>query len=122
MDMTLKLIDGKFFRNGEEVKPEFGNRVQIALLEKAKKLQDEKTVVGVISSTETTTYQPIVKFTCPFCQTLNTVDDFDTVEDFEPDCSDVDDCEIDCIKCGAEFETIKDKDLKRNEIKIVCKQ
>jgi len=122
MDMTLKLIDGKFFRNGEEVKAEFGNREQIALLEKMNKLKDEKSVVGVISSTETTTYQPIVKFTCPFCKSVNTVDDFDTVEDDEPDCSDVDDCYIDCVRCGAEFETIKDKDLKRNEIKIVTKK
>jgi hypothetical protein len=122
MDMTLKLIDGKFFRNGEEVKAEFGNREQIALLEKMNRLKDEKTVIGKISSTEVTTYQPIVKFICPFCQCENTVDDFDTVEDFAPDCSDVDDCEIDCIKCGAEFETIKDKDLKRNEIKIVTKR
>ena len=115
----LKLIDGKFYRDGNEVKAEFGNQEQIRLLKKANEMKEGGKTIGKITSTETTTYQPIVTFHCPACnEKVRIEDEFDTIEDYDPDNSDVDDYCFDCPKCHAELETQRGDDNKRNEIYI----
>ena len=115
----LKLINGKFMRDGVEVKAEFGNKEQIRLLEWANKLKSEHTVIGKVSFEETITYQPIVEFKCPMCGKDNKCDDFEASEDWSPDNSDIDDCVVECEHCAAEFVTTIEGVEKKNEIKII---
>lgn len=60
----MKLIDGKFFENGVEVKPEFGNKSQIELIQKHERLNEQfKTGLEVFPEF-TTVVNARLDFTC----------------------------------------------------------
>ena len=113
----LKIIDGKFYRDGVEVKPEFGNREQIKLLQDIEKLKNDKAILAVIDSEEITLYKPSLRFKCPSCNKNNFQDDYDP-EEYEVECDFFEHDTINCDHCTAEFEVETDRD-KPYAIKLI---
>jgi hypothetical protein len=109
----MKLIDGKFYKNGEEVPLEIGNWEQINLLqEKAKQLEKGSKINVIIKNT----YKLSVEFECPICSRLNTIEDADEYEDFEPDDKDVESlCDAEICQCDYCLGDIKLKVEKSDE-------
>jgi hypothetical protein len=109
----MKLIDGKFYENGEEVPLEIGNWAQINLLkEKAKQLEKGTKVDVIIKST----YRLSVEFECPLCCKVNTIEDAEEYEDFEPDDNDVELlCDAEICQCDYCLGDIKLKVEKSDE-------
>lgn len=61
----MTLIDGKFFRGFEEVKPEFGNKEQIALIRETEKRVSALNNEGlVISAEHEIVYTASLQFLC----------------------------------------------------------
>lgn len=61
----MTLIDGKFFRGFEEVKPEFGNKEQIALIRETEKRISALNNEGLVISTEhEVVYTASLQFRC----------------------------------------------------------
>lgn len=107
---NIIIRDGKFYRGGVEVKPEFGNREQINALQAELRKSSEEKVEAKLIEQETTKYYATVKFTCPVCKEDNEVDvlDDDPIE-MGIDSSDVDNCDISCHYCDTDFTIEADK-------------
>jgi transcription elongation factor Elf1 len=102
----LELINGKFYRNGVEVKPAFGDWEQIKLLKEAERKANEKKVSAKLIREEIYQYYAVIAFTCPICKKENTVNMFeDEPSDWPIDNSDVDSYDVSCenIDCQHEF-------------------
>lgn len=102
--MKLTLKDGKFYRGTEIVPPEFGNLEMIQLIKQAEIREEriQKSIEGVFTTEEQTTYTVSVKFQCSCGH--NNVEDLDEIfEDFEPDSDDLEDYYVNCSKCNIEY-------------------
>lgn len=102
-ELTLK--NGKFYRDGEVVKPEFGNKEQIALMEQWRK-ELEKGLLVTPNIEEKTIYNLSVSWEC-LCGRVNETKDYNEYEDWEPDDDDIKDLigdEVCCENCGKEYE------------------
>lgn len=104
---NLVYINGKFFRDKVEVPPTFGDADQIKILQRVARemelKESEHSVEGRVDQEEIVTYYPIVRFTCPNCNTKNKIDFEDETSEFDIDSSDVDEFECECYKCNTEF-------------------
>lgn len=80
----MKLLNGKFYdKEGNEVKPEFGNKEQIRLIEEAQRTLDELRGDGVVVDPEITTITKVsVDFKCICGQTVYFRD-----KEFDDDCA-----------------------------------
>lgn len=73
---TLQLIDGKFFRGNEEVKLEFGNKEQIALIHEAQRRVEALKGDGLIVEPEfEIVYKSTITFKCICGQSVWKEDD-----------------------------------------------
>jgi hypothetical protein len=102
-ELTLK--NGKFYRDGEVVKPEFGNKEQIALMEQWRK-ELEKGLLVRPHIEEKTIYNLSVSWEC-LCGVVNITKDFEDYENWEPDDDDIKDFigdEVCCESCDKEYE------------------
>lgn len=107
--MSYTIKDGKFYLNGEPVKPEFGNWEQIEALKQFQKKVDEGVFDAELHSEEVTRFYPLVKFDCPFCGTKNKHEFEDDESEWHIDNDDVDGLEVSCTGCDKEFEITKVK-------------
>jgi transcription elongation factor Elf1 len=115
---ALRLVNGKFYRGNEEVKPEFGNWGMIRLLREAEARYDAGFVVGTVHNEEKTTYIGSIHFKCPKCNTENKVEFPDKQEDWEFDGNDYKDEVIECKNCKTDFNVIHTTDMKRMEVHL----
>jgi hypothetical protein len=103
--MILK--KGKFYHDGKEVPLQFGNRLQIQLIQKA--LHDAENGAPVdIRVNEVTTWIISAQYTCPICNQAR-LEESVIFEDWEPDNQDIKEFieEIDyCHKCKTYFDLI----------------
>jgi hypothetical protein len=102
-ELTIK--NGKFYRDGEVVKPEFGNKEQIALMEQWRK-ELEKGILVTPKIEEKTIYNLSVSWEC-LCGRLNETTYHEQYEDWEPDNDDIKDFigdEVCCESCDKEYE------------------
>lgn len=110
IELPLRLVDGAFMRGGMEVKPEIGNREQIALLQKFEREMEQREkdakagTLDVGIHVENIEYKIIIKFTCicgnrVIARDTNYTDDWEELGD--PDCRGA---EIRCNKCGRWYE------------------
>jgi hypothetical protein len=109
----LTLINGKFYKNGVEIKPVFGDLEQIKLLRAAERKANEKKVSAKLIEEEINQYYALIKFICPICKQDNSITILeDDPSEWRIDNSDVDDYDISCknMDCQHEFtiEAIKD--------------
>ena len=109
----LTLINGKFYKNGVEIKPVFGDLEQIKLLRAAERKANEKKVSAKLIEEEINQYYALIKFICPICKQDNSITILeDDPSEWNIDNSDVDDYDISCknMDCQHEFtiEAIKD--------------
>jgi transcription elongation factor Elf1 len=108
--MNLILLNGKFYRDGQEEPLKVGDPEQIALLQAAIKEEERKElenfVQGTIYSEEIVTYYPVLEFTCPKCKTKNKVEYDDEATEWEAEGSDINNCDASCTQCGLYF-TVK---------------
>ena len=109
----LTLINGKFYKNGVEIKPVFGDLEQIKFLRAAERKANEKKVSAKLIEEAINQYYALIKFICPICKQDNSITIFeDDPSEWNIDNSDVDDYDISCKNrdCQHEFtiEAIKD--------------
>lgn len=108
--MAIEIIDGKFYKDGVEVKPSFGDMEQIRALKEALAKAKEKKVDAKLISEEVATYYAVVNFKCPSCQHENSVDLLDDDRsEWDIDNSDVDQLECSCDSCRLDFTINADK-------------
>jgi hypothetical protein len=103
----LTYQNGKFYREGKEVPPEFGNPEQIALLKKIQS-QMENGVEASIFIEDFSEYEIHCRFQCPKCFIPN-YHKSERFEEYHPTKEDIDDFleEIGyCDNCGDEL-TVK---------------
>lgn len=111
--MAIEIRDGKFYKDGVEVKPSFGDMEQIRALKEAERKANEKKVDAKLFSEEITTYYAVVKFKCPSCKHENTVDLLDDdPSEWNIDNDDVDQLECSCDSCRLDFTINADKSNK----------
>jgi transposase-like protein len=115
--LPLRLKDGKFYRGNEEVKPEFGNKEQIALIREAERIETMSVVMAKFESEEIITYQGVISFKCPVCQTDNRLKDTE-IEEGDVSPSDFDNTFWKCKKCSTEFEAFWKKGMSHKEIEL----
>jgi hypothetical protein len=112
----LKLVNGKFYRDGVEVKPEIGNPEMIKLLQREndkKAKQNAKGIEGKFRSEDITYYTHHVNFTCE-CGTFNDIDlDNGDFEEWESHPRDYDDVQIECERCENVYEIVSQNDWKK---------
>ena len=101
---AIQLINGKFYENGKEVKPEIGNVEQIRLLKEAEQKENMGIVKAFLTEGEIIKYYPIIHFTCPKCGTDNHEEMEDEASEWFVDNSDVSMMDIHCHSCSAMFE------------------
>lgn len=118
MNGELQIINGKLMRDGLEVKPEFGNREQIALIRKHEELMERGWVMADVVNTTRTMYVASIDYTCLECGTYQSCEFPDEQEDWEWNGDDFNNDTIVCESCGAEYHCEWDKTMKRNQIKI----
>lgn len=107
---NLIIKDGKFYKNGVEIKPEFGNREQIQALRDAERKANETKIEAKIIQEEKTYHYATIEFTCPNCEKNNRVEVFeDDPSDWFIDNSDVDNIDISCPHCDTDFTIEADK-------------
>lgn len=109
-EQPLRLVYGAFMRGSMEVKPEIGNREQIALLQKTEREMEEREKAAKAGKldvdiyVEDIQYKTVIEFTC-ICgnrvkeRDTNYTDDWEDLE--YPNC---DGSEIRCDKCGRWYE------------------
>ena len=108
--MAIEIRDGKFYKDGVEVKPTFGDTEQIRVLKEAERKAKEKKVDAKLISEEVATYYAVVKFKCPSCKYENSVDLLDDdPSEWDIDNSDVDQLECECGSCHLDFTINADK-------------
>ena len=116
----LKLINGKFYRDGVEVKPEIGNPEMIKLLQRENEKQAKKKAKGIegtFRSEEITTYTHHVKFTCE-CGHFNDIDiDDGDAGEWESHPRDYDEVQIECYRCEKVYEIVSQED--RRKVKLI---
>jgi hypothetical protein len=115
--ITIK--DGKFYQDGKEVKPEFGNWQQIRALQAALRESNLESCSGTVVSEEVSQYYPIIVFKCPLCNTQNRQHFEDDVDEYHIDNSDVDGYEVSCTQCNTDFTVKAKKDSPRNKITLL---
>ena len=105
--MKLILLNGKFYRDGQEEPLKVGDPEQIALLQAAIKEEERKElenfVQGTVYSEEIVTYYPVLEFTCPKCKTKNKVEYDDEATEWEAEGSDINNYDASCMQCGLDF-------------------
>jgi transcription elongation factor Elf1 len=112
---NIFIRDGKFYKDGVEVKPEFGNLEQIRALQAELRRANEKKIEAKLYQEEVSQYYASVKFTCPSCKNENHVDVLeDDPLDMHVDNSDVDGYDISCNHCDADFTIEADKTQRGN--------
>ena len=116
----LKIVNGKFVRDGVEVKPEFGNREQIVLIRKTEEEMERGWVIADIVNVTRTMYKASIDYVCLECGCDQSYEFDDEQEDWEWDGPNFNKETIECESCGAEYECEWDKDtgIRRNQIKI----
>lgn len=113
--MGIEIRDGKFYKDGIEVKPSFGDMEQIRALKEAERKANEKKVDAKLFSEEITSYYALVKFKCPSCKHENSVDLLDDEpSEWHIDKDDVDQLECSCSKCDLDFTINADKSDKKS--------
>jgi hypothetical protein len=113
----MRIVDGKFYKNNVEVKPEFGNIEQIRALQQALQQANKNTVEAKLIQEEKVLYYASVRFKCPICQQDNEVEVLeDDPSEWRIDNSDVNGYDITCTnsKCETEFTIEQDKTSKGN--------
>ncbi len=112
---NIFIRDGKFYKDGVEVKPEFGNLEQIRALQAELRRANAKKIEAKLYQEEVSQYYASVKFTCPSCKNENHVDVLeDDPLDMHVDNSDVDGYDISCNHCDADFTIEADKTQRGN--------
>ena len=103
--MSMELRNGKFFKDGVEVKLEIGNWEQIRLLKEAASLMERKTIPAKLVNGEITTimYHPKIVYHCPFCNCEKEHEFDDESDEYEYKSSDVNGWEMTCSGCNNEF-------------------
>lgn len=116
----LKIINGKFMRDGVEVKPEFGNREQIALIRKMEEEMERGVVIADVVNVTRTMYKASIDYKCLECGDDQSYEFDDEQEDWEWDGPDFNKATIECDNCDTQYECEWDKDtgIRRNQIKI----
>jgi hypothetical protein len=115
--MSMELRNGKFFKDGVEVKLEIGNWEQIRLLKEAASLMEGKTIPAKLVNGEIRTimYHPKIVYHCPFCN-CEKEHEFDNESDESKyKSSDVDGWEMTCSDCNNDF-TIQEVQGNKNSI------
>jgi len=113
--MGIEIMNGKFFKDGKEIKPTFGDTEQIRVLKEAERKANEKRVNAKLFSEEITTFYAIVQFTCPSCKHENSFDFFeDEPQQWNIDKNDVNELECSCKKCDLDFTINADKTDKKS--------
>jgi DNA-directed RNA polymerase subunit M/transcription elongation factor TFIIS len=115
---ALRLVNGKFYRGNEEVKPEFGNSEMIQLLREAETRYDAGYVTGTVHNEEKTTYTGSIHFKCPKCNSDEVYEFDDEQEDWHFDGNDYKDAVIECGSCNTEFTVVHTRDMKRYEVHL----
>lgn len=115
----LTLKDGKFYRGTTEVKPEFGNKEQIALIRQMEARLEQSYTLGDLWDYEETTYVPMLRFDCPFCGKENKIK-LDESSEFPTDLSEFehDVLHISCDHCDEDFEMQYDKDVSKDKLTL----
>jgi len=114
---NMRIVDGKFYKENVEVKPEFGNIEQIRALQQALQQANKNTVEAKLIQEEKVLYYASVRFKCPICQQDNEVEVLeDDPSEWSIDNSDVNGYSITCTnsKCETEFTIEQDKTSKGN--------
>lgn len=93
--MGIEIMDGKFFKDGQEIKPTFGDMEQIRALKEAEQKANEIKVNAKLYEEQTTTYYAVVKFDCPVCKYDNSID----LLDDEPSEYAITNRDVDAMKC-----------------------
>ena len=106
--MSIEIKNGKFYRNGIEVKPTFGDWEQINALNKAMDVLKSGKVDAIVDSDEIVRYNPFIKFICPKCNEENKIYLDEEVEE-DPDAHSVEGEVIECETCSLEFEVMECK-------------
>jgi hypothetical protein len=101
--MSMELRNGKFFKDGVEIKPEIGNLEQIRLLKEAAGKMEGEIIPAKLRNEEITTYYPKIVYDCPFCNCEQEYEFDDETEESEYNSSDVDGWELTCLGCDNEF-------------------
>lgn len=107
----MKLIKGKFYLDGKEVPLQFGNRLQIELIQKQLRSAELGAEV-TIRVREVSTWTISAHYTCPICNHTK-LEESEMFEDWEPDAQDIKEFmeEIDhCYKCKTRFDLIDEGD------------
>jgi redox-regulated HSP33 family molecular chaperone len=103
----MKLIEGKFFENGIEIKPEFGNKEQIALIQSHERLAIELKNGLVVDPEFTVVTNASLRFNClcgkEIYSSLRDLDEFETDEAFIGQ-------REKCSKCNRKYEFSKSED------------
>lgn len=118
--MKLILLNGKFYKDGQEVPLKVGDPEQIALLQAAIKEEERKElenfIQGTVYSEEIVTYYPVLDFTCPKCKHKNTHKFDDEATEWEAEGDDINNYDVSCLQCGLDLtvEAIEGMKLKVN--------
>jgi hypothetical protein len=101
--MSMELRNGKFFKDGVEIKPEIGNLEQIRLLKKVAEQMEGDTIPAKLINEVVTTYYPKIVYDCPFCNCEKEYDFDDETDEFQYNSSEVDGWDLTCSGCNNEF-------------------
>jgi transcription elongation factor Elf1 len=113
--MSIEIINGKFLKDGKEIKPTFGDTEQIRVLKEAERKANERKVHAKLIEKEVTTYYACIEFVCPICKEKNSVDLFeDEPQEWNIDKNDVDGLYRSCKKCDLHFTINADKTDKKS--------
>lgn len=113
----LTLKDGKFYRGGTEVKAEFGNKEQIALLNQVRKRLENGVTLGKLAHEEVKCYIPTVRFNCLSCGKLSVFKLDSEPTEFKSDLTDfqLEEVDVFCKYCKQDYKLIYDSSKsKRN--------
>ena len=115
----LTLKDGKFYRGTTEVKPEFGNREQIALIRQMEVRLEQGYTLGDLWDYEEVIYVPMLRFDCPFCNKENKIK-LDESSEFPTQLSEFshDVLDILCDYCNEHFELQYDEEVSKNKLTL----
>jgi len=120
---NMIIRDGKFYKNNVEVKPEFGNMEQIRAIREAERKASEKRIEAKIIQEEKTYHYATIEFTCPDCQKYNRVEVFeDDPSDWIIHNVDVNNIDISCSHCDADFTIEADKGKGNMGISLIYDQ
>lgn len=102
--MSIIIKDGKFYKDGKEIKPSFGDLEQIRALREAERKANEKKTPAKLIEKEVKAYYACIEFTCPICKEKNSVDIFDDEpQECDIDNSDVDEFDVSCTQCDLDL-------------------